>query len=117
MAGEQVMEIVRQYFPPVLQRQILQLERDLPEVQEIRCRIGGPLLLRLRQGQERLAAERLTAEEMQHLVSRISQGSAYAWEEEFRRGYLTLPGGHRVGLVGKGVLEHGKIRTLKYISA
>lgn len=117
MAGEQVMEIVRQYFPPVLQRQILRLERDLPEVQEIRCRIGGPVLLRLRQGQERLVAERLSVEDMQHLVSRISQGSAYAWEEEFRRGYLTLPGGHRVGLVGKGVLEHGRIRTLKYISA
>lgn len=117
MAGEQVMEIVRQYFPPTLQRQILRLERDFSEVQEIRCRIGQPLVLCLRQGQERLVTDRLSAEDMQHLVSRISQGSAYAWEEEFRRGYLTLPGGHRVGLVGKGVLEHGRIRTLKYISA
>ena len=64
-----------------------------------------------------LLAERLTAAQLQHLVSRISQGSAYAWEEEFRRGYLTLPGGHRVGLAGKGVLEHGQIRTMKCISA
>lgn len=29
---------------------------------------------------------------------------------------MTLPGGHRVGFVGKGVLEHGHIRTLKQIS-
>lgn len=116
MAEEQSMEIVRQYFPPWLQQQIIRFAQEFPMLQEIRCRIGGPVLLRLQQGVERRAAERLSAEDMQHLVSRISQGSAYAWEEEFRRGYLTLPGGHRVGLVGKGVLEHGRIRTQKYIN-
>ena len=85
-------------------------------LQEIRCRINQPLFLRYAQQQESLVAETVTMAHMQHLVSRITQGSLYAWEEEFRRGYLTLPGGHRVGLVGKGVLEHGQIRTLKQIS-
>lgn len=117
MAEEQVREIVGQYFPPELQRQIFRYQDELEYVQEIRCRTGQPLVLRLQRGQERVVTRVLSAMEMQHLVSRISQGSAYAWEEEFRRGYLTLPGGHRVGLVGKGVLEHGKIRTMKYINA
>lgn len=116
MVEEQVKQIVGQYFPPELQRQIYQYEREFSQVQEIRCRAERPLLLRLGQGVERLVTERLSAAQLQHLVSRISQGSAYAWEEEFRQGYLTLPGGHRVGFVGKGVLEHGRIRTLKQIS-
>lgn len=117
MAEDQIGQIVQQYFPPELQQQLLQHRELFPVVQEIRCRIDRPVILRLQRGQEVVAAECLTAGQLQHLVSRISQGSAYAWEEEFRRGYLTLPGGHRVGLAGKGVLEHGQIRTMKYISA
>ncbi len=116
MAEEQVREIVKQYFPIELQQLLLNYEMLLDEVQEIRCRVGRALLLRLRQGKEQIVAERMTSGQMQHIVSRISQGSAYAWEEEFRQGYLTLYGGHRVGMVGKGVLEHGHIRTLKQIS-
>ena len=34
-----------------------------------------------------------------------------------RQGYITLPGGHRAGLTGQGVLEKGYIRTLKNISS
>ncbi len=116
MVEEEVRKIVGQYFPPELQQQIWRYEQELGQVQEIRCRVERPLLLRLGQGKERMVTECLSTTQLQHLVSRISQGSAYAWEEEFRQGYLTLPGGHRVGFVGKGVLEHGHIRTLKQIS-
>lgn len=117
MTEKAVRQIVQQYFPPELQQNMLQQTQRLGAVQEIRCRIGQPLLLRLQQGREVEAAACVSAAQMQHIFSRISQGSAYAWEEELRQGYLTLPGGHRVGMVGKGVLEHGHIRTMKYISA
>ncbi len=116
MAVEAVREIVKQYFPEELQRQLLMQEMLFDEVQEIRCRVERPLMLRLRQGREKIVTERMTAAQLQHVVSRISQGSVYAWAEEFRQGYLTLSGGHRVGMVGKGVLEDGHIRTLKQIS-
>ena len=108
--------LVEQYFPPELQEKLLCAANRLDSVQEIRCRVNRPLFLRYAQGQELQAAEIVTPSHMQYMVSRISQGSAYAWEEEFRRGYLTLPGGFRVGLVGKTVLEHGQIRTLTHIS-
>ncbi len=111
-----VSEIIKQYFPADLQQALLRYEPLFGDVQEIRCRVERPLMLRLKQGGEQIAAEHMTAAQMQHVVSRISQGSAYAWAEEFRQGYLTLQGGHRVGMVGKGVLEDGQIRTLKQIS-
>jgi len=40
----------------------------------------------------------------------LSQSSFYALDEELRRGYITLPGGHRAGLCGHAVLENGYIR-------
>jgi stage III sporulation protein AA len=47
----------------------------------------------------------------------IAQGSVYAWEDEVKSGYLTVPGGHRVGLCGRAVTEGGRIRTLKQVSS
>ena len=41
----------------------------------------------------------------------------YAFDEELKNGYITLRGGHRVGMSGKAVLEQGQIRTLKYIKS
>lgn len=113
---QQITLLVQQYFPPELQHCLMQYQDSFSELQEIRCRLNRPLFLRFVQQRETQAADCVTAEQMQYLVSRITQGSVYAWEEELRRGYLTLPGGFRVGLAGKGVLEHGRIRTLKEIS-
>jgi stage III sporulation protein AA len=47
----------------------------------------------------------------------MAQGSVYAWEDEIRSGFLTLPGGHRVGLAGRAVTEDGRVRTLKQVSS
>ncbi|MDF2629072.1 MAG: spoIIIAA [Symbiobacteriaceae bacterium] len=47
----------------------------------------------------------------------MAQGSVYAWEDEIRGGFLTLMGGHRVGLAGRAVLDSGRIRTLKQVSS
>lgn len=50
------------------------------------------------------------------LLERITNHSVYTMEEQLRRGYITLPGGHRIGLVGRGVLEKGCVRTLRDVS-
>jgi stage III sporulation protein AA len=47
----------------------------------------------------------------------MAQGSVYAWEDEVRSGFLTLRGGHRVGLAGRAVTEEGRIRTLKQVAS
>lgn len=49
-------------------------------------------------------------------LSLISRGSIYAYEEEIAQGYITVEGGHRVGLCGRVVLKDGKISSIKDIS-
>lgn len=44
-------------------------------------------------------------------------GSVYAVEEELRRGFVTIEGGHRVGICGTAVLKSGEVTYIKYISA
>lgn len=43
--------------------------------------------------------------------------SAYAYEEELANGYITIKGGHRVGVCGKTVIHEGQIQTIKDISS
>ncbi|MBF7082107.1 stage III sporulation protein AA [Desulfallas sp. Bu1-1] len=56
------------------------------------------------------------AGDLEKVIQNISGHSIYALEEELRNGYITLPGGHRVGLTGKAVLAGGRVKTLKHFS-
>lgn len=85
------------------------------EIQEIRLRINKPVVLVIGQG-DLITDYIVTQEEMGKLLQLLSRSSLYALAEELRNGYLTLPGGHRVGVVGQGVLEQGRVKTLKNIS-
>ncbi|MDR3238488.1 MAG: stage III sporulation protein AA [Clostridiales bacterium] len=95
-------------------------------ITEIRIRTGKPLIL-LRAGREyfleetgrfgELAAAYQPCEtDIQETLALISDYSLYAFEEELRSGYITLTGGHRVGVVGRAVLENSHLRGLKNIS-
>ena len=46
----------------------------------------------------------------------IAGYSLYAYEDELRQGFLTIQGGHRVGVAGKILMEEGKVRSIRYIS-
>ncbi|SJZ37294.1 stage III sporulation protein AA [Garciella nitratireducens] len=99
----------------------------LQKVEEIRIRENRPLMLSLNNKDYMLTKDGkftnfledsyiVKKEDTANILQLISDYSLYAIEEELRNGFITLKGGHRVGLTGKAVLENGKIRTLKYIS-
>jgi len=63
------------------------------------------------------AAAPATHDDLQRTFQLLAQGSVYAWEDEVRGGFLTVRGGHRVGLSGRAVTEGGQIRTLKHVTS
>ncbi len=58
-----------------------------------------------------------TEDEWATAVRLVTQCSVYALERELSAGFITLPGGHRVGLVGRAVLEGGELRTQSELSS
>ena len=50
------------------------------------------------------------------LLERITRHSLYAVEEELRSGFITVSGGHRIGMAGRVVLENGSVRRLRDIA-
>ncbi|WP_373681332.1 stage III sporulation protein AA [Aneurinibacillus soli] len=112
---------VRRYFETLAQGEQEQIE-------EIRLRVGRPIeygaggtLTFIKQTGGRTSrieeAALFTAEEGVQLLTRLSQHSLYTLEEEMRRGYVTIRGGHRVGLAGRVVLEQGKVKLIRDVTS
>lgn len=91
-------------------------------LQEIRLRIGKPLLMIYR-GDELMARPGrdgpyiVTKEDIREMVGYISNYSLYAYEQEMKQGFITIEGGHRVGMTGQAIIEDGKVKNIKYISS
>ena len=52
-------------------------------------------------------------EELEAVLTHLCQYSLYAFADEIRQGFLTIQGGHRVGVAGQVILgEENRIRTL-----
>lgn len=99
----------------------------LSTLEEIRLRAGKPVILNCSEGDffiggdGRLSGSKAGAmtagqEDMAKILEMISFNSLYAYQEEIRSGYITLRGGHRVGLAGKIVLERGEVKNIRDIS-
>ena len=100
---------------------------EFEQLQEIRLRVWEPLLI-IYDNREFFVDENgklttcmshiyiVTAEDIQSTLDSISQYSLYAYEDEIRQGFITIQGGHRVGIAGKVVMENGKIKTIRHIS-
>lgn len=58
----------------------------------------------------------MSLNEIREMMEYVSNFSIYAYEEELRQGFFTIPGGHRVGICGKTVLSEGKIKTIRNIA-
>ena len=103
-------------FSPERSADIIRMADGLNDAQEIRVRLGQAVLVR-KQQREYMSLPKVSKAEMEDILERLNKSSLYALEEEYRQGFITLEGGHRVGLSGKALLQRGEIRALKDINA
>ncbi len=118
---------ISQLLPPELKRLLENLPPEAKmHLEEVRIRENRPLEISFK-GQFKFAdasgrllsgpdgAYAPTAEQCRKLLERMTNYSLYAMEEELRRGYITVTGGHRIGLAGRTVLDGGVVRGIRDI--
>lgn len=88
----------------------------IDEVQEIRIRANRPIILKLRERDLMLQYD-IQQNEILQIVERICENSIYAYKNQICEGFITVRGGHRIGITGSCVIENGKIINVKYISS
>lgn len=107
-------EIIR-ILPEKIGNEIKNFIRE-GNIQEIRIKVGKPIILIL-SNEEKILDCITTNDEVKGILVKISNYSLYAYEEEIKQGYITIKGGHRVGIAGECVISNGEIKTIKNISS
>lgn len=59
----------------------------------------------------------ITPELLDETLNRLLDYSYYAYEEELSKGYITIEGGHRVGICGRVTLKEGSVELIKDVSS
>lgn len=100
---------------------------DFEKIQELRIRTMEPFIM-IYDGGEYFVSEKgdlaknrengyvVTPGDMKETIEYISSFSLYAYEDEIRQGFITVQGGHRIGLAGKVIMEQGNVKAVKHIS-
>lgn len=86
------------------------------QVYELRIKIGKPILVYSKYG-ESIINYISTKEDMKSIMQKVSNYSLYAYEEDIRQGFITIKGGHRIGIAGECVMEKGEVKTIRNISS
>lgn len=112
-------EVIR-YFPINLYnilRNAFDSNRQIEEnLQEIRIRVGRPIILKLRQA-DILVQSIISQPEILQIIEKMCENSIYSYKNQICEGFITIKGGHRIGISGTAVVENNKLINLKYITS
>lgn len=105
-------------LPPRLRRLAMEIPDPRKErAEELRLRVRCPMTVLTDEGELSIAAAdrdaTVTAEDLEQMVSGVTEYSRYASVETLRRGYLTVRGGFRIGVCGTAVVRDGEVCNLK----
>ncbi len=122
---EEIMAILPSNIREIIKKLSLEIKEKL---EEIRIREGQPLEIIFENKNAFLTptgqllgnisdAYLPTKDDTFKMLNLISNHSIYRLEEELKRGYITVSGGHRIGIAGKVILEKGEVKTIKNITS
>lgn len=87
------------------------------QCEEIRLRVGQPLTVTLR-GRERLLSGReVMQEELEETLRRATAYSVHTFADSLRQGFVTVRGGHRIGVCGQTAVQEGHLLSYRHISS
>ena len=105
-------------LPPELRQQALALPaQERERAEELRLRCGWPMAAVFPEGEVPLGGRKIVPQDLELLLEIASRASVHAVLAQLREGYLTIEGGHRLGLCGTAVLENGQMRNLRSLSS
>ena len=86
------------------------------ELQEIRLRTGRKTIIKY-SSCEKISDFTPNENNMIEILQRLCDNSIYSYQNQIINGFVTLVGGHRVGIAGSIAMKDGKVSNINYISA
>ncbi|WP_273850719.1 stage III sporulation protein AA [Guptibacillus spartinae] len=115
---EEALRVLPENVKKIL-REYTDMERST--IEEIRMRINRPLEIMINgkpnfpllNGQTYFFSK----DDASQMINKLSHYSLYALEEELKKGFVTIEGGHRVGLAGKVITLNGNVKAIRDIAS
>lgn len=108
------------YFPEGIRNEInkLLLKYDdlYKQIEEIRIRNNKPIIIKA-QNDNKILKYIVSEKEMLEIFEKICENSIYSYRKQICEGFITIKGGHRIGITGNVVMEEQKIVNITYISS
>lgn len=104
-------ELLKVFSPEI--KKVLQKE-DFSEVEEIRIRLNRNIILK-KSHSEKVIDKKVSRDEIMRTLQNICENSIYSYQRKIAEGFITLKGGHRVGISGSTVIENEKVININYI--
>ena len=106
---------ILRYFPDNIR---VVLENEINNnfiIEEIRIRNSKPIILKLNNS-EKIINYIVQTEDVLNILQSICENSIYSYQNQICEGFITIKGGHRIGITGSAVIENNQVKNLNYIS-
>ena len=104
--------IINRSFPENLTKEMLKINFD--KIEEIRIKIGCPIILKMGVN-EIILKYKVNSEEILNIIQSFCNNSIYTYQNQICNGFITIPGGHRVGISGSVVMKEARVSNISNI--
>ncbi len=114
---------------PILRQRVKKIFEINNKIEEIRLRINRPLIVSFNNKDyfydeknnsltEKIEnSYKVLKEDIEQTFQIMCKYSVHSFIDDIKKGFITLNGGHRVGLVGKVIIEDREVKNIKNISS
>ena len=102
-------------LPRTVQTALKSTNVRMDYLQEIRLRVNHAVIL-LSRDEEIILPVIISENDIQETLNYVSDYSLFAYEHEMKQGFITIEGGHRVGMAGQVFVENGRVKNLKQVT-
>lgn len=93
------------YFPEEISKKLFEYfntdtEEKLKAIEEIRLRVGQPLILKFNKF-EKIFKYTILQEDILKTMEKVCENSIYSFQNQICEGFITVKGGHRIGITRK----------------
>lgn len=108
-----------QFLPPRLRSYAMSMSNEVKtSAREFRLRAGEIMTVLTASDEEPVPCDtKVRHEELATVIDIATGGSVHSNTEQIKSAYLTVSGGHRIGLCGTGVFKNGEVSFIRNISS
>ena len=106
---DEISQIINKYFE-------VEAEEKNKGIEEIRLRVDRPIQLKFNRF-EKILDKNVSQESILKTIQYICDNSIYSYQNQICDGFITVKGGHRIGITGNCIIENNKVTNINYISS